>query len=201
MSIFIFIHLSSSPLFGYFSFKLSWIGSLCIYFLFIYLRSQRHKSRLIIVFGSWHTIHSHSVLDYLFNIKSPCKTISPTWKLGPCQSSSNHRISLSSFSFPPSPWGHHLHFLFKLFILCCCWVTRLCLTLCDPMDCSPPASSVHEVLPARILEWVAISVSKESWSGLPRPLLEDLPNPGIKPPSLMSPTSVGRFFTTSATYT
>ena len=30
-----------------------------------------------------------------------------------------------------------------------------CLTLCDPMDCSPPGSSVHEMLPARILKWVA----------------------------------------------
>ena len=33
------------------------------------------------------------------------------------------------------------------------------LTLCDPMDCSPPGSSVHEILQARILEWVAISYS------------------------------------------
>ena len=32
-------------------------------------------------------------------------------------------------------------------------VTQLCLTLCDPMDCSPPASSVHGILQARILEW------------------------------------------------
>ena len=32
-----------------------------------------------------------------------------------------------------------------------------CLTLCDPMDCSPPDSSVHGILQARILEWVAIS--------------------------------------------
>ena len=30
---------------------------------------------------------------------------------------------------------------------------------CDPMDCSPPGSSVHEILQARILEWVAISYS------------------------------------------
>ena len=30
-----------------------------------------------------------------------------------------------------------------------------CLTLCDPMDCSPPGSSVHEILQATILEWVA----------------------------------------------
>ena len=31
-------------------------------------------------------------------------------------------------------------------------VTQLCLTLCDPMDCSPPGSSVHGILQARILE-------------------------------------------------
>ena len=37
-------------------------------------------------------------------------------------------------------------------------------TLCDPMDCSPPGSSVHGILRARILEWVAISFSRgASW--------------------------------------
>ena len=35
-------------------------------------------------------------------------------------------------------------------------VARLCPTLCDPMDCSPPGSSVHRILQARILEWVAM---------------------------------------------
>ena len=34
-----------------------------------------------------------------------------------------------------------------------------CLTLCDPVDCSPPGSSVHELLQARILEWVAVPPS------------------------------------------
>ena len=33
------------------------------------------------------------------------------------------------------------------------------LTLCDPMDCSPPGSSVNEIFQARILEWVAISLN------------------------------------------
>ena len=33
-------------------------------------------------------------------------------------------------------------------------VTQLCLTLCDPMDCSPPGFSVHGILQARILEWM-----------------------------------------------
>ena len=41
-------------------------------------------------------------------------------------------------------------------------VTQSCLTLCDPVDCSPPGSSVHGILQARILEWVAIPFSRES---------------------------------------
>ena len=41
-------------------------------------------------------------------------------------------------------------------------VTQLCLSLCDPMDCSPPDSSVHGILQARTLEWVAIPFSRES---------------------------------------
>ena len=41
-------------------------------------------------------------------------------------------------------------------------VAQSCLTLCNPMDCSPPGSSVHGILQARILEWVAISFSGES---------------------------------------
>ena len=44
-------------------------------------------------------------------------------------------------------------------------VARSCLTLCDPLDCSPPDSSVHGIIPARVLEWVAIPSSRESsWS-------------------------------------
>ena len=54
-------------------------------------------------------------------------------------------------------------------------VTKSCLTLCDPMDCSSPGSSVHGISQARIVEWVAISSSR------------DLPNPGIKPVSPASP--------------
>ena len=41
-------------------------------------------------------------------------------------------------------------------------VTWLCPTLCDPVDCSPPGSSVYGILQARILEWVAISFSRAS---------------------------------------
>ena len=45
-------------------------------------------------------------------------------------------------------------------------VIQLCLTLCDPMDCSLPGSSVHGIFQARILEWGAISFS--GGSSLPR---------------------------------
>ena len=43
-----------------------------------------------------------------------------------------------------------------------CLVTRLWFTLCDPMDCRPPDSSVHGILQARILEWVSILFSRGS---------------------------------------
>ena len=61
-------------------------------------------------------------------------------------------------------------------------------TLCDPMDLSLPGSSVHGILQARILEWVAMPSSR------------DLPNPGIEPASLTSPVLAGRFLTSSATW-
>ena len=50
-------------------------------------------------------------------------------------------------------------------------VAQLCLILCDPMDCSSPGSSAHRNSQARILEWVAISFSR------------DLLNPEIEPGS------------------
>ena len=43
-------------------------------------------------------------------------------------------------------------------------VAQSCPTLCDPMDCSPPGLSVHRILQARILEWVAISFSIKRYS-------------------------------------
>ena len=40
-------------------------------------------------------------------------------------------------------------------------VAQLCVTLCDPVDCSSLGSSVHGILQARILEWVAIPFSRD----------------------------------------
>ena len=58
-----------------------------------------------------------------------------------------------------------------------CWchlmllVTQSCPALCNPTNCSPPVSSVHGILQARIPEWVAIS------------FFRDLPDPGMEPGS------------------
>ena len=58
---------------------------------------------------------------------------------------------------------------------------KSCPKICYLINCSSPGSSVHGIFQARILQWVAISLSK------------DLPDPGIEP---TSPELAGRFFTT-----
>ena len=64
---------------------------------------------------------------------------------------------------------------------CCCLVAKSCPILCHPMDCSLPDSSVHGILQARILEWVAIPFSR----GSSRPRIEP-----------ESPALAGGFFAT-----
>ena len=54
----------------------------------------------------------------------------------------------------------YIHFWF------CCLFAKTCMTLCNPMNYSMPGSSVHGIFQARILEWVAISLSRGS--SLPR---------------------------------
>ena len=89
-------------------------------------------------------------------------------------------LCLLHFSWAPSsvfPFGNlHHHSCF-----CCCLATKLCPTLCDPMDCSLPGSSVHGFS------------RKGYWSGLPFPSPGDFPDPGVK---LLSPALAGGFFTT-----
>ena len=65
---------------------------------------------------------------------------------------------------------------------CEVWAAQSCPTLCDPMDCSLPGSSVHRILWARILEGVAIPFSR-----------------GSSPPRAQTPYTAGRFFTIWAT--
>ena len=94
----------------------------------------------------------------------------------------------------PGQWTALLNLLlFLLAILTppfmlACKSLQSCAILCDPMDCSLPRHSVHGISQARILESVAL---------LP-PV--DLPDPGIKPASLMSPALAGRSFTAITTW-
>ena len=47
--------------------------------------------------------------------------------------------------------------------VCCCLVIKSCLTLCDPMNYSPPGFSIHGISQARTLEWVAVPFFRESY--------------------------------------
>ena len=58
-------------------------------------------------------------------------------------------------------WVRKLWYIYTM-EYCCCLITKSCLTLCDPMDCSPPGFSVHGISQARMLEWVTISFSRRS---------------------------------------
>ena len=69
-------------------------------------------------------------------------------------------------------------------VLCCAKSLQSCPTLCDLMNCSLPGSSVHGILQAKRLEWVALPYSMGS----------------SRPSSLMCPALAGRFLTTHATW-
>ena len=56
-----------------------------------------------------------------------------------------------------------LYFVISTEIMLACLVTQSCLTLCYPVEYSPPGSSVHGIFQARILEWVVISFSRGSF--------------------------------------
>ena len=92
-------------------------------------------------------------LFFYFNISesSLCLTISDMWQLQPT----------AFFSLRGCKILVHLTIVVKW--KCEMLVAQLCLTLCDPMDCNPPGSSVHGILQARIMEWVAIPFSRGSF--------------------------------------
>ena len=71
--------------------------------------------------------------------------------VGHCKINQSIKMCINSNSFSESPPETHGK------IYACTKSLQLCLTLSDPMDCSLPGSSVHGILQARILEWVAVS--------------------------------------------
>ena len=60
----------------------------------------------------------------------------------------------------PWCWGIGVWKMAQTSLYVCAKSLQLCLTLCNPMDCSPPGSSVHGILQTRILEWVAMLSSR-----------------------------------------
>ena len=78
-------------------------------------------------------------------------------------------------------------FYYKLAPCHVCMHAQSCPTLCDPMDSSPPCSSVHEFS------------RQEYWSGLPYPSPGDFADPRIKPVCLASSALAGGLFTNWAT--
>ena len=67
--------------------------------------------------------------------------------------------------------------------VCVCSVAQSCLTLCNPVDCTPLGSTAHGIS------------RQEYWSDLPFPSPGDPPDPGIEPLSPASPALAGGFFT------
>ena len=66
--------------------------------------------------------------------------------------------------------------------MCVCLLAQSCITLCDPIDCSLPSPSVHGILQANVLEWVATSFSREIF-------LTQGSNPGLHCRWILSPMS------------
>ena len=134
-----------------------------------------------------------NAIQAVFRLSGVCCVLSPSAMSDPLQSY-GLQPTRPLWSLKGEHWlllstGFHPYFLKSILIstLRVC-LAQLYLTLYDPTDCSPPGSSVHGTFQVRILEWVAIS-----YTG-------DLPDPGIKPMSLVSPALAHGFFTTSMTW-
>ena len=77
-----------------------------------------------------------------------------SWRFAKCRINSGHERARTGAR---GWWSHRiLHPSSR----CLCKSFQSCPTLCNPMDCSPPGSSVHEILQVRILQWVALSLLK-----------------------------------------
>ena len=151
----------------------------------------RRKWQPTLAFLHWKSHGERSLMGY---IQSMGSQKSQTWlsdqtnctfPVALCadisSSNSHHHPSPRFFTFLlklyPSWVTEHTHTSWVKMILnreigMCIKLPQSCLTLCNPMDDSPPGFSVHWILQRQ-----------EYWSGLPCPPPGDLPNPGIKPTS------------------
>jgi len=87
------------------------------------------------------------------------------WSLNPRFHHTVQDILLLMFFILSTKWKQksNIYYIFNIYICAVlCLVVQSGLTLCDPMDCSPPSSSVHGIFQASILEWVAMPSSRGS---------------------------------------
>ena len=119
------------------------------------------KACLLLEGHFWHSLTSGPLVRW--GLKAIWEwPASPFFQLKQCPlGSPSPPCALPSFCW--KHWGLlqlKLRLYLEHLLHCCCLVAKLCPTPCDPMDCSPPGSSVNGIPQVRILEGVAICFSK-----------------------------------------
>ena len=119
-------------------------------------------NRALCQFSNFIWMGSYWVYTLCVSSFTQCHTLFPDWSRG-----YQHLL-------------HSLNYTHVLYVFFSVLVSQSC-QLCDPMDCSPPGSSVHGTLQARILEWVAIPFSRRSsqprdWTQSPILWVDSLPS-------------------------
>ena len=126
------------------------------------------REKQTIIYCSWKCKLMHPLWKIIWKLLNKLKVellYDPTIPLLSIHTKDTKKKMKSLFQ-----WDIYTHmFIVALFIKCDIYVgesesevTQSCPTLCDPMDCSLPGSSLHVILQARVLEWVAISFSRGS---------------------------------------
>ena len=131
--------------------------------LYVSLRkgNKREKDLEVLCVENWHWWSQRQKCWGIF----PQKLI--TWGLSPSNRvylKSHMRVTLRCLLWEGNSQVGYVVSI-SVFVCVCmgpCLITQPCPTPCNPMDCSPPVSSVHGISQARILKWVAISYSKGS---------------------------------------
>ena len=118
------------------------------------------------IFPIWDEIWlRHLILKSLFSAFSPSSSslslLVVTQRRGCAQV--DYNLTDINFALPKELRQEGKCVDFMVWVMCvyrhCCLVAKFCSTFCDPMDCSPPGSSVHRIPQARILKWVAVAIS------------------------------------------
>ena len=170
----------------YWTLTINWLlFSLCVAYLFSEISIAVRSGHATEVNGIWDVYHSQTWPIKISIQDPPCYLSLPASSNGddynvifkPQREAGRAFIHLgpkwvSEGATDYWPFHHHFmrrgenyclnYYTFQGLFSSCVLVTQPCLILCNPMDCSPPGSSVHGILQARIQEWVAILLSRGS---------------------------------------